>query len=79
MNIKLNELSNSDLKEWLRIKLASKWSERDINILCDVLQAEFQKTPSSNESIRTDSRTDREYFTKMLLKGKLQRGIAPDH
>ncbi len=42
MNIKLNELSNS-LKEWLRIKLASKWSERDINILCDVLQAEFQK------------------------------------
>jgi hypothetical protein len=75
MNIKLNELSNSHLKEWLRIKLASKWSERDINILCDVLQAEFQKTPSSNESIRTD----REYFTKMLLKGKLQRGIAPDH
>ena len=75
MNIKLNELSNSDLKEWLRIKLASKWSESDINILCDVLQAEFQKTPSSNESIRTDI----EYFTKMLLKGKLQRGIAPDH
>ena len=75
MNIKLNELSNSHLKEWLRIKLGSKWSERDINILCDVLQAEFQKTPSSNESIRTD----REYFTKMLLKGKLQRGIAPDH
>jgi hypothetical protein len=75
MNIKLNELSNSDLKEWLRIKLASKWSERDINILCDVLQAEFQKALSSNESIRID----REYFTKMLLKGKLQRGIAPDH
>ena len=75
MNIKLNELSNSDLKEWLRIKLASKWSERDINILCDVLQAEFQKTPSSYKSIRTD----REYFTKMLLKGKLQRGIAPDY
>jgi len=43
MNIKLNELFNSDLKEWLRIKLASKWSERDINILYDVLQAEFQK------------------------------------
>lgn len=39
------------------------------------VQAEFQKTPSSNESIRTD----REYFTKMLLNGKLQRGIAPDH
>ena len=75
MNIKLNEFSNSHLKEWLRIKLASKWSERDINILCDVLQAEFQKTPSSYKSIRTD----REYFTKMLLKGKLQRGIAPDH
>jgi len=75
MNIKLNELSNSDLKEWLRIKLASKWSERDINILCDVLQAEFQKKPRSNKSIRTD----REYFTKMLLKGKLQKGIAPDN
>ena len=74
MNIKLNELSNSDLKEWLRIKLASKWSERDINILCDVLQAEFQKYPMSNKSIRAD----REYFTKMLLKGKLQRGIAPE-
>ena len=74
MNIKLNELFNSDLKEWLRIKLASKWSERDINILYDVLQAEFQKKPSSNKSIRAH----REYFTNMLLKGKLQRGIAPD-
>jgi hypothetical protein len=75
MNIKLNELSNSHLKEWLRIKLASKWSERDINILCNVLHAEFQKKSRSNKSIRTD----RDYFTKMLLKGKLQRGIAPDH
>jgi hypothetical protein len=43
MNIKLNELSNTHLKEWLRIKLASKWSERDINILFEVLQAEFKK------------------------------------
>jgi hypothetical protein len=75
MNIKLNELSNTHLKEWLRIKLASKWSERDINILFEVLQAEFQKKPRSNKLIRTD----REYFTKMLLKRKLQRGIAPDH
>ena len=74
MKVKLHELSNSHLKEWLRLKLESKWSDRDINILCVTLQAEFQKYPMSNKSIRAD----REYFTKMLLKGKLQRGIAPE-
>ena len=54
MKVKLNKLSNSHLKEWLRLKLESKWSDRDINILCVTLQAEFQKYPMSNKSIRAD-------------------------
>ena len=49
---------------------------RDINILCDTLLAEFKKKQVKfNKSISTD----REYFTKRLLKGKSQRGIASDH
>jgi hypothetical protein len=54
--------------------LSPKWSDRDINILYDTLQVEFQKYQKSGKPVRTD----REYFTKMLIKGKLQKGIAPD-
>ena len=70
----MNEIDTINLKKWLESTLSPKWSDRDINILYDVLQVEFQK----NQKSRKPLRTDREYFTKMLIKGKLQKGIAPD-
>ena len=70
----MNEIDTINLKKWLESTLSPKWSDRDINILYDALQVEFQKNQKSGKPLRTD----REYFTKMLIKGKLQKGIAPD-
>jgi hypothetical protein len=70
----MNEIDTTNLKKWLESTLSPKWSDRDINILYDTLQVEFQKYQKSGKPVRTD----REYFTKMLIKGKLQKGIAPD-
>ena len=70
----MNEIDTTKLKKWLESTLSPKWSDRDINILYDTLQVEFQKYQKSGKPVRTD----REYFTKMLIKGKLQKGIAPD-
>ena len=59
----LVKMSVEELKSWLRAKLGSKWSERDFSILTDAL---FNKT----------LRTDREYFARMLTRGKISKGIS---
>jgi hypothetical protein len=47
---------------------------RDIDILSGVLFDEFQ----NNKRKQIRNRTDREYFAKMLIKGKIKKGIPPE-
>ena len=70
----LFEMSASEIKSWLRYRLENKWSERDLEILSDVLFSEYQ----SNKRKQIRNRTDREYFAKMLIKGKIIKGIPPE-
>ena len=74
MNKSLNTMSVYEIKIWLKLNVCTQWSNRDINILSEVLYSEYQK----NKIAGNKNRIDREYFTKMLLKGKLHYGIAPD-
>ena len=74
MNKPLDAMSIYEIKIWLKLNVSSQWSNRDIDILSEVLYCEYQKNKISGNK----NRTDREYFTKMLLKGKLHYGIAPD-
>ena len=70
----LYEMSVCEIKSWLRCKLEDKWSKRDLEILSDVLFSEYQ----SNKRKEIRNRTDREYFAKMLIKGKIIKGIPPE-
>ena len=70
----LFEMSASEIKSWLRYRLENKWSERDLEILSGVLFDEYQ----NNKSKQIRNRTDREYFAKMLIKGKINKGIPPE-
>ena len=70
----LFEMSASEIKSWLRYRLENKWSERDLEILSGVLFDEYQ----NNKRKQIRNRTDREYFAKMLIKGKIQKGIPPE-
>ena len=49
-------------------------SERDLQILSSVLFNEYQ----NNNCKQINTRTDREYLSKMLIKGKIERGIPPE-
>ena len=70
----LFEMSASEIKSWLRYRLENKWSERDLEILSGVLFDEYQ----NNKRKQIKNRTDREYFAKMLIKGKIKKGIPPE-
>ena len=70
----LFEMSASEIKSWLRYRLENKWSERDLEILSGVLFDEYQ----DNKRKQIRNRTDREYFAKMLIKGKIKKGIPPE-
>ena len=72
MNKKLATMSIEELKEWLKSNLGSKWCNRDLTILSEMLFDEYQ---SSEYQVKYQ-RTDREFFTKMLIKGKIQNGIS---
>lgn len=72
MNKKLTNMSVQELKKWLKLHLGNKWSERDIIILSKTLFDEYQ---ISKHQVK-QQRTDREYFAKMLIKGKIQNGIS---
>ena len=45
-----------------------------LEILSGVLFDEYQK----NKLKQIRNRTDREYFAKMLIKGKINKGIPPE-
>lgn len=70
----LFEMSACEIKSWLRYRLENKWSERDLEILSGVLFDEYQ----NNKLKQIKNRTDREYFAKMLIKGKIKKGIPPE-
>ena len=71
----LFEMSASEIRSWLRHRLENKWSERDLEILSGVLFDEYQ----NNKRKQIRNRTDREYFAKMLIKGKIKKkGIPPE-
>ena len=72
MNKQLTNMSVQELKEWLQLHLGNKWSERDIIILSKTLFDEYQISKHQVKQYRTD----REYFAKMLIKGKIQNGIS---
>ncbi len=71
-NRELVKMSEDELKSWLRTQLGSKWSERDLSILSEVLFKEYQ----SMKSLSKPMRTDREFFAKMLVRGKISKGIS---
>ena len=70
----LFEMSVSEIRSWLRCRLENKWSERDLEILSGVLFDEYQ----NNKRKQVKNRTDREYLAKMLIKGKIKKGIPPE-
>ena len=72
MNSELVIMSEDELKSWLRTELGSKWSERDLSILSEVLFKEYQSMNSLSKPLRTD----REFFAKMLTRGKISKGIS---
>ena len=72
MNNELTKMSEEELQCWLKAKLGSKWSERDFIILAEVLFKEYQSMNSLSKPLRTD----REFFAKMLIRGKISRGIS---
>ena len=72
MNSQLVKMSEEELKSWLKEKLGSKWSERDLSILSEVLFKEYQSMNLLDKPLRAD----REFFAKMLIRGKTLRGIS---
>ena len=66
INSELVEISEDEPKCWLRAKLGSKWSERDLSILSEVLFKEYQSMNALNKHLRTD----REFLAKMLTRSK---------
>ena len=72
MNSDLVKMSEGELECWLKAKLGSKWSERDPFILSEVWFKEYQSMNSLIKSLRTD----REFFAKMLMRGKILKGIS---
>ena len=72
MNSELVKMSEDELKSWLRTELRSKWSERDLSILSEVLFKEYQSMNALSKPLRTD----REFFAKMLTRGKISKGIS---
>ena len=46
MNSELVKMSEDELKSWLRTELGSKWSERNLSILSEVLFKEYQSMNS---------------------------------
>ena len=72
MNSELVKMSEDELKSWLRTELRSKWSERDLSILSEILFKEYQSMNSMSKRLRTD----REFFAKMLTRGKISKGIS---
>ena len=69
INSELVKMSEEELKCWLRAKLGSKWSERDLSILSEVLLKEYQFMNSMNKLLRTD----REFLARILSVSKFQK------
>ena len=60
-----------EIEDWLEPQLKNTWSNRDIKILAEVLLEQYQ-----NGRFKGKSNTyGREYFAKMLIKGKIKKGI----
>ena len=72
INSELVEMSEDELKCWLRAKLGSKWSERDLSILSEVLFKEYQSMNSLNKHLKTYT----EFLAKILTGGKISKGIS---
>ena len=68
----LVKMSEEELKCWLNAKLGAKWSERDLSILSEVLFKGHQSKNLLNKSLISN----REFFAKMLIKGKISKGIS---
>tara|TARA_Y100000816_G_scaffold153494_1_gene109366 strand:- start:159 stop:416 length:258 start_codon:yes stop_codon:yes gene_type:complete len=68
----LVKISEGELKCWLKANLGAKWSERDLSILSEVLFKEHKSMNLFNKSLISN----REFFAKMLIKGKISRGIS---
>ena len=69
INSELVKMSEDEPKCWLRAKLGSKWSERDLSILSEVLLKEYQSMNSMNKLLRTD----REFLARILSVSKFQK------
>ena len=70
----INCKSVDEMIEKLAIVLEPKWSKRDIRILSNILFEEYQKSKQQG----LNKRFDREYLSKMLIKGKIKNGILPE-
>lgn len=66
-------MTEKELRNQLEIMLSLKWHKKDIAILAEVLFSEYQNNINLEKIMN-----NRESLTKMLIKGKLARGIAPD-
>ena len=72
MNKELSEMQPDELKLWLESKFEYRWSNRDLIILSQILFDEYQISKHQAKPCRTD----REFLTKMLIRGKIQNGIS---
>ena len=72
MSDDLVKMSEEELKCWLKAELGAKWSERDLSLLSEVLFKEHQSMNLLNKSLKNN----REYFAKILIRGKISKGIS---
>ena len=72
MSSELAKISEEELKYWLKAELGSNWSERDLLILSEVLFKEHQSMNLLNKPLRTN----REFYARMLIRGKILKGIS---
>ncbi len=63
-----------EIESWLELQLKNTWSQRDIKILAEVLFEQYKNDRFEGKT----NRYGREYLTKMLIKGKIQKGIPLD-
>ena len=72
MSYDLVKMSEEELKCWLKAELGAKWSERDLSLLSEVLFKEHQSMNLLNKPLRTN----REFYARMLIRGKILKGIS---
>ena len=71
MSSEFAKISEEELKYWLKAELGSKWSERDLLILPEVLFKEYESINLLNKPLKNN----RELYAKMLIRGKISKGI----